>query len=262
MTTATADPQAAASRRAARRAAVAQVSAPAGGLEELEPDPAALDRAQAEAHQRTAPSRTGSPAMDAMEPFEDMIVTEADTEIVLPLIEGAIVVYIGAGRKHSKGLRGVMQVEDLEIEPEERDPKTGKILKPSVVDQIKTPQKVGPGATINTYDFSTHDSRGRLILIHLMPSVQTFVDEDRVTQRRAVPMELRGKPFVLCEHPEHLRWFHLRRGEGRDKAKEYRVLVPARVRPAFMRFMNDPDRKIGRERAEEEYTLGGPSAKR
>lgn len=208
------------------------------------------DQLQAEDHQRAVDSR--APAMESFESFDDMIVRDADTDISLPLVEGARVVFMGNSRRFSQPLRGAMTVEDIEMAPAEYDA-AGVMTKKGEMFHSRIPQEVGTGASITSYDFASHDSRGKLILSRLMPSVQEVPDGQGGTVRMGVPAELRGKPFNLVEHPEHLRIFHRMRDVG--GAKMFTVLVPHRFRGVFLNYMSDVERKIGRERAEEEYTM-------
>lgn len=232
----------------AERATRAPSSAPAPQRipDDLEADAADLARA--------GHPESNAPPMESIEGFADLIVRDSETEISLPLIQGAMVVYTGSGRRFSMPMCGAIHQEYFEDAPAVTDAE-GTIITPARGTTAKTP--MGPEVSISTYDFSTHDNRGRLIQIHMLGRFMD-VDSSEGTRRLAVPQELQNKPWSLVEHPEHLRQFHRTRERG-TRNKIFELLIPSRRDKArFVQYMAEKERQIGRERAEEEYTLSGP----
>ena len=113
------------------------------------------------------------------------------------------VVYMGNNRGRSVALTGQVHVEKVQTGFDADEKPT--------FEEIRRPVSEG----IQNYDFSSHDTLGRLIPERIMApeSGQDFA----------------GKPFAWCEHFDHIRWFHLQRTE--DGAKEFRVLASRADQP-------------------------------
>ena len=107
------------------------------------------------------------------------------------------VVYMGNNRGRSVALPGQVHVERIQTGFDDKEQPT--------FEERRRP--VGEG--VQSYDFSSHDSLGRLI-------------HDRIMSPDVGP-DFTGKPFAWCEHIDHIRWFHLQRTN--DGAKEFRVLA-------------------------------------
>lgn len=136
----------------------------------------------------------------------------------LPLIHDARIVYLGANRKKSVCYPGRVAVERFEQPGEARE-------------TIKTPITDG----MTSYDFSSHDSRGRLIKVRMMPETTAS--------------EVRGRPFQSCEHPEHLRLFFRAKNGAGDR--EFKVLVPPEHNAALQDYIRRVESRL--HRVEEEY---------
>lgn len=173
---------------------------------------------------------------------DDLVpVRDAETELMLPRIKGARVIYIGGSKRKSIPLKGGMVLEQWEIEPEERDA-TGKVIKPAKMEREETPDMENG---IYSYDFTTHDSRGKLILDGyrlIQPGDPSLKRDPR----------LRYKGMARVEHPEHLRIFHRMRDSNGDS--EFLVEVPRREQARFNRWVEERERRLGREQALIEYT--------
>ena len=140
----------------------------------------------------------------------------------IPMVRCRIV-YMGNNRNRSVALGGQVHVEKIQTGFDEKDQ--------PVYEEIRKPISEG----IQNYDFSSHDSLGRLIT-------------DRIMGQGAKP-ELIGKPFAWCEHIDHIRWFHLQKTE--DGAKEFRVMANAEDQP----LIQDHVRRFisSRARAESDF---------
>lgn len=166
----------------------------------------------------------------------------------MPLVR-ARVVYLGANPKCSITLPGTIRVdrmenpegahegEDVERDPAGRivigangRPKTRKIR----YDEVREAVDVG----LQCYDFTTHDTRGRLQTSRLMPEAPD------------VPANMRGKPFVWCEHLGHLREFFLGPPDPRTKKRVREFAV--RCRPEDMQLLRDHIRRSERGRRQQE----------
>lgn len=130
-------------------------------------------------------------AADAAEVHDEssVAVSSEITQPTRPIVRGARVVYLGGNRHKSVPLKGKIAQERFGEETVE-----------SVIDSGFT-----------AYDFSTHDARGRVIEARMMPATH---------KEPAV----RGKPFVDCQHPDHLWQFSQRRGP--DGQPDFKVVVP------------------------------------
>lgn len=172
-----------------------------------------------------AQARASTPTDDPEAIFDEAIVEDADVEVTLPRIPSARVLYLGGNPKKSVSLVGQMILETWQDEDgtERRD---------------LTPSLEGGCAC---YDFASRDNRGRIIELHIMP--------------RTSSPRMRGKPFARVEHPEHLR--HFLRAKGRDKRREFEVVVPdPQARERFRRYVMDKDRQQGRRNALADYAQG------
>jgi hypothetical protein len=113
------------------------------------------------------------------------------------------VVYMGNNRSRSVALPGQVHVEKVQ---------TGfDVDEKPTYEETRRPIQDG----IQNYDFSSHDTLGRLI-------------PERIMAPDSGP-DYAGKPFAFCEHIDHIRWFHLQRTE--DGAKEFRVLASRQDQP-------------------------------
>ena len=119
------------------------------------------------------------------------------------------VVYMGNHRGRSVSLPGQVHVERIQTGFDDKEQPTFQEMRRPVNDGIQA------------YDFSSHDSIGRLIAERIMsPDVNP---------------ELTGKPFAWCEHIDHIRWFHLQRTA--DGAKEFRVLANRADQPIIQDYV-------------------------
>ncbi len=176
------------------------------------------------------------------DPDDDLVpVRDAETELMLPLIKGGRVIYVGASKRKSVPIKGTMILEQWEIEPEQRDA-TGVVVKPAVVEREETPN-LEHG--IYSYDFSTHDSRGKLIT----SGYRLIQPTDRSALR---DQRLRYKAVNKVEHPEHLRVFHRMRDSNGDP--EFVVEIPRREQARFQRWVQEREGRLGREQALIEFT--------
>lgn len=176
------------------------------------------------------------------DPDDDLLpVRDAETELMLPFIKGARVIYIGASKRKSIPIKGSMVLEQWEIEPALTNA-SGAIIKPAVVEREETPNLE---SGICSYDFSTHDSRGKLIVTGYR-LIQPGDPSARRDQR------LRYKAVNKVEHPEHLRVFHRMRDANGDP--EFLVEVPRREQARFQRWVQEREGRLGREAALIEYT--------
>ena len=133
------------------------------------------------------------------------------------------VVYMGNNRGRSVALPGQVHVERIQTGFDEKEQPTFEEVRRAVSEGIQS------------YDFSSHDSIGRLIA-------------DRIMSPDAGP-DFTGKPFAWCEHIDHIRWFHLQRTE--DGAKEFRVLANRQDQP----IIQDHVRRFisGKQRTESDF---------
>jgi hypothetical protein len=156
-----------------------------------------------------------------------MVLPDAVLSPKLPILR-CRVVYLGAMRNKSVALPGqiyVEYVEDPDGPVERRDPETGE---PRRYAELKDAVDTG----ISTYDFSSHDQRGRLIRVRQAPD--------------HLPSEVRGKPYVWCEHIGHLRYFHLARGPGGER--EFHVMLT----PEQLPILQDYIRRTARARRQQQ----------
>lgn len=152
------------------------------------------------------------------ESYGDMMIREQESELQLPLILNARVVYIGASRKKCIPLKGRVLVETWQEAPD---------VEPEV---NKTPTEE---EGITGYDFTTHDIRGRVILTNLIGPTEH--------------PRIRNRMSSLVEHPEHLRQFLRMRDANGER--EFEVLVPKRVRAQFLDYVAEKERMIGKRHA-------------
>ena len=128
--------------------------------------------------------------------------TEEEAVQEVPLDAGVIraerpiitckVVYLGAMKNKSLSLPGRIIHETFERQGEA----------PHVVKSVSD-------SGMTCYDFSTHGIDGRLIPERQMPD--------------SVAAHLKGRPFLVCEHIEHLQAFFMLKGV--DGEKEFEVLA-------------------------------------
>jgi len=131
----------------------------------------------------------------------------------LPLFPGTRVVYLGGNRKKSVAIPGSVAIERAQDD-----------------DGKWQDTRAAIEAGITSYDFATHDTRGRLIHGRLMPD--------------QAPPSVRGRPFHVVEHPLHLSWFL--RAKNANKETEFRVLPRrehASALEAFVRRENERRRR-------------------
>lgn len=173
---------------------------------------------------------------EGLEPVGLELVEERQTRSRLPVIEGAIVVYMGSRKDMSLAL--VSSVYVNQVATGDKDERGEDVM---YVTKECDPNDV----TTQGYDFSTHDTRGRFITMWLTP---------QISEKRIVPgtktvldgaklrVDLRGKPFKTCEHPEHLRRFMRYRNPNNER--EFEVLVPPRVRQIFDQYVDRKERAL------------------
>jgi len=129
------------------------------------------------------------------------------------------VVYMGNNRNRSVALPGQVQVTKTQTGFDEKDQPTYEEVRRAIDEGIQS------------YDFSSHDSIGRIIPERIMAPESGN--------------EYTGKPFAWCEHIDHIRWFHLQRTA--DGAKEFRVLASRADQPLIQdhvrRFMSSRERQ-------------------
>lgn len=194
--------------------------------------PEDVEQRAAEAHQ----AQMGAAPMD--DDLDLSIVEDRDVEIGMPLIPRARVVYVGSHPKKNEPIRGQMVTESWESEPAvEADPARGIKARPAVMEYSKTPTTE---SGITSYNFAIRDERGRILTQRLMP--------------RDANQKVAGKPWGVCEHPEHLRYFLRKR--DRAGVREYEVLIPMAKRAAFDNYVSDKERAIGRHHALADYSAG------
>lgn len=167
------------------------------------------------------------------EAISDEIVEDQELSHGLPLIRGARVVYIGPKRNMSLPMKGRLLDEPVYSETEiEVDADGNPVLdengreKPLQVDTLKTAIMEG----FQSYDFSTHDSKGRPIKQHRLPA--------------DAPTEIAGRRYSIVEHPEHLMTFQRR--VDLNGTREFRVLVPKNKRQVYQDYVSQMDHQAGR----------------
>ena len=133
-----------------------------------------------------------------------------------PIIDGAMVVYLGANRNPSIPLRGKIISQRFEVAPGE----------------FRVVKEVSDEGFYN-YAFESHDLLGNLIIENILGD--------------GAPPELRGRPRKSCEHPEHLRVFM--RMRNRAGQAEFKIMVPAHKRAEFLNYVVQHERAM---RAHEE----------
>lgn len=143
-------------------------------------------------------------ATELEERLDEVSLPEETLKPTLPIIR-ARVVYLGAMRNKSVCLPGQIMVTYIEAPDGAKVRKDRETGKEGRYDEIK--EAVDTGLT--SYDFSTHDARGRII-------------RERMMDKRA-PERMQGKPFNWVEHVDHLRHFFMARGA--DGEREFEVLV-------------------------------------
>ena len=114
------------------------------------------------------------------------------------------------------------------MEREVRDATTGKKRKA----QFFVTKTVSPEGN-TSYDFTTHDTRGQLIRSRLMPDT--------------APVNVRGKPFAMCEHIEHLRHFFQARGANGEK--EFMVMAKPSDMDTLLTFIKRSERNRRQQEA-------------
>ncbi len=188
------------------------------------------------------PQAPHGPVLPVTDPDDDMVpIRDAETELMLPRITGGRVIYIGASKRKGVPLKGSMVLEQWEIEPAQLDA-AGAVLVPAKVEREESPS-LEHG--IYSYDFSTHDNRGKLIV----QGTRLIQPTDRSALR---DQRLRYKAVNKVEHPEHLRVFHRMRDANGDP--EFLVEVPRREQARFQRWVQERERQLGREQSLIEYT--------
>ena len=150
---------------------------------------------------------------DGMVPVRDDVV-RPQVPIIL-----CRVVYLGPARNKSVALPGRIMIEEFEQEAG------------GAKERVKEAVEAG----ISSYDFSSHDSRGRVIAERTMPDTS--------------PANLKGRPFAAVEHLEHVRYFYLHRDEAQNK--EFEVLA----RPEDMQRLREYIRTTERARRIENTRL-------
>ena len=145
----------------------------------------------------------------------------------LTVINGARVVYLGSNPKKTQAWGHTILQKPVQTAD-------------GVVRILKEISKAG----FSNYDFSKYGEDGEVVPGRLFQS-----PEDK---------DLDGRPFSVCEHPEHLRLFL--RGKSADGHPEYEVLIPE----AYHRFMEEYVRRKERFRTTVEHDYkdtGGVTAR-
>lgn len=132
----------------------------------------------------------------------------------VPIID-AVVIYLGNKRNQSACLPGRLDTDEFEV----ADAREASGIRMVVRKKVSS-----EGTT--SYDFSTHDAIGRLILSHIMPPTSQYA----------------GRRYTKCENPEHLYWFFRQVEAG---STLYRVLPAAEQRKALEEFMFKKERALG-----------------
>ena len=159
----------------------------------------------------------------------EVSIPEESLRADLPVIR-ARVVYLGPSKSKTITLVGSIHEESIEDE-------TGPVTRTDAdgVTRNFTVIKTANPSGCTPYDFSTHDIRGRIIRIKLMPDT--------------VKEHLRGKPFVWCEHIEHLREFFLGiKGPDGKRIREFEVMA----KPEEMQVVRDFIKRSERSRRAQE----------
>lgn len=147
--------------------------------------------------------KTATAAEASVVDMAEVSLPEETLKPTLPVIR-AKVVYLGAMKNKSVCLQGQILVTYIEADDGthiRKDPDGTE----HHFDELK--EAVDTGMT--SYDFSTHDSRGRAI-------------RERQMLANAAA-HLRGKTFTWVDHIDHLRHFFMARGA--DNEKEFEVMV-------------------------------------
>lgn len=131
---------------------------------------------------------------------ESVVVAERPiADEALPIVP-CRVIYLGTKRNKSVSRPGRILVEDVEEGLDDKG-------KPVVVPRYEATREGN-----SHYEFSTHDSKGRLIREKMLP--------------KGVPPSLAhlvGRPFDTVMHPDHLFFFHEQLGP--DGSPEFRILA-------------------------------------
>lgn len=139
------------------------------------------------------------PRVTDQEPDVEISLSPSSEQPQRPLFQ-VKVVYLGSKRNKTVPLKGRIDVETLG----------------EGVDKVETRSAGGSGFT--TYDFTTHDQRGRPLPKELfMPA-------------NHLDPTVRGKRFRIVEHPDHLWAFQaepaLREPSGKDGEPVFKLLGP------------------------------------
>lgn len=139
---------------------------------------------------------------------------QVSAQVVAPTkpIVSAKIIYLGANPAKSITLVGGIHTQTI-----------GTRTVKSIVDD---------GVT-SVYDFSSLDAVGRPIESRLMPA--------------AAPDDVRRRPFLIVEHPEHIRHF-LRLRDGSNQP-EFRVWVAREHREALQEYIQRVERRHQRREA-------------
>lgn len=168
--------------------------------------------------------------VDASEGLE--IVDEQRSRMRRPLIEGAIVIYKGSNRKKLVALNGRVYEQRTE---------TGDVDKDG--NPVMYVEKEAGDEGTQAYHFVTHNSLGKLNKQWLTPTTGVHKVGDVTLHAKALPEALRGRPFDMCEHPEHLRVFLRMRNKAKES--EFTILVPPKSRATFNEFVRLREARLG-----------------
>ena len=168
--------------------------------------------------------------MDSLLPVDLEIAEPKSMRVRLPLIEGAFVVYMGAAHSKSIALVGRVYVTETET-GEANEDGTPRVY----VEKTVSPEG------IQSYDFATHDTMGRVIRSRAVPKRKPYDDR------------LWGKMFCHCEHAEHLRVFLRMRNAARER--EFELLIPPKMRQTFYDYVRVTEERLKSSTAETDEVI-------
>jgi len=163
--------------KAMREQAAAMGVALEEGMDPAEATAAATAAPSIPAGARTRRQAPGPGAPEADEEPDDLVTIQDEvTEATLPHIPGGRVIYLGPSKRKSISVQGIIQIERWETEaaqvrPARYDPTTGAVISPEQeIAPAKYDERRYPDAEGGNYcyDFSTHDTRGRMNAVRLM----------------------------------------------------------------------------------------------
>lgn len=187
------------------------------------PSLASLGRDEEDEVVEERPNRSDRSVVDRFANLESQVVQEQILNPESPFIEGAFVIYLGASRTKRVIWKGSVTLERIEIGDGQED----EVMR-GLSDEGNT-----------VYDFNTHDSRKRMIRTRMVP--------DTAAAR------YRGKMWLPCEHPEHLRRFFRVRNAARER--EFEVMVPDHMKPIWNEYVRRTEHGLGMRKKMFDETL-------